>query len=175
MTDPRPLLEIDASAPLLLFEADAKAGAEAAWGWREAGLTVRVARGRKMRTVDRLFDEMAAALQFPYYFGENWAAFDECFADMGWLPMNAGIVVVILDPAEVLTAENNVELAILVRAITHAAQTYAEPIELGEWWDRPAVPFHVVLQAGPADAASVRARWETAGVEVSALSGPSGL
>lgn len=174
MTDPRPLLEIHASAPLLLFEADPKAGAEAAWGWREAGLTVRIARGRKMRSADRLFDEMAAVLQFPYYFGENWAAFDECFADMDWLPMNAGIVVVILDPAEVLAAENNVELATLVRAITHAAQTYAEPIELGEWWDRPAVPFHVVLQSRPAEAESVRAHWETAGAEVSVLSGPSG-
>ena len=52
---------------------------------RKLQLTVRTVRGRKIRTVGRLFDEMAAALQFPYYFGENWPAFDECLADIDWL------------------------------------------------------------------------------------------
>jgi hypothetical protein len=46
-------------------------------GLGDAGLTVRMTRGRKMRTVDGLFDEMAAALQFPCYFGANWDAFSE--------------------------------------------------------------------------------------------------
>lgn len=58
-------------------------------------------------------------------------------------------------------------LSIFVRAIVRAAKTYAEPIEAGEWWDRPAVPFHVVLQADPADAAAARARWLAAGAQVS--------
>lgn len=90
LTDPRPLLVAGDQSPLLLLPADAKAAAEAIWGWREAALTIRAVRGRKMRTVHGLFDEMAAALQFPYYFEENWAAFDECLADMDWLPMNRG-------------------------------------------------------------------------------------
>jgi Barstar (barnase inhibitor) len=31
-------------------------------------------------------DEMAAALEFPYYFGGNRPAFNECTSDMDWLP-----------------------------------------------------------------------------------------
>src|SRR5262249_52404434 len=50
---------------------------------------VRVIRGRKSRTVRAFFDEVSAALQFPYYFGENWAAFDECITDLDWLAGDA--------------------------------------------------------------------------------------
>ena len=81
--------------------------------------------------------------------------------------MNAGIVIVVFDPADVLADAADVELAVLVRAIAHAAETYSQPIESGEWWDRPAVPFHVVLQSAPADAAVVRARWQAAGAVIS--------
>jgi hypothetical protein len=110
MSDHRSLLEVDPQPRLLLFQADAKAAADAIGGWREAGLTVRTIRGRKMGTVDDLFDEVAAALQFPDYFGENWPAFDECFADMDWLPMDVGIVVVILEAEDVLADPADVEL-----------------------------------------------------------------
>lgn len=46
------------------------------------GTVARVVRGKKSRTVSHFFDEISAALQFPYYFGENWAALDECLADL---------------------------------------------------------------------------------------------
>ncbi|NLE81469.1 MAG: barstar family protein [Rhodococcus sp.] len=39
-------------------------------------------RGPKMTTVAHLFDEVAAALQFPYYFGANKDAFDECLSEV---------------------------------------------------------------------------------------------
>ena len=42
-------------------------------------------RGHKAKTTAALFDEFAAALQFPCYFGENWDAFDECLNDLEWL------------------------------------------------------------------------------------------
>src|SRR5262245_41285350 len=42
----------------------------------------RVVRGVKCSTATKLFDEFAAALQFPDYFGENWDAFSDCFADL---------------------------------------------------------------------------------------------
>lgn len=54
MIEPRPLFEVRAAAPLLLAEGDRKAAAEAVIGWRESGLTVRVVRGRKMRTVESM-------------------------------------------------------------------------------------------------------------------------
>jgi hypothetical protein len=34
--------------------------------------------------------EFAASFQFPYYFGENWPAFDECINDLSWLHHAAG-------------------------------------------------------------------------------------
>jgi len=62
-----------------------------------------VARGRRLvkgahafilrgeRCVHRrdLFDEWAAALQFPSYFGYNWDAFEEMVHDLRWLPARA--------------------------------------------------------------------------------------
>ena len=166
MSDPRPLLSVSEASALLVMEADVKSAGAAALSWGDAGLTVRTARGRKMRTVGRLFDEMAAALQFPYYFGENWPAFDECLADMDWLPLAAGVVVLIYDATEVLSDEDEVELAVLVRSIDAARRAYSVPIESGDWWDRPAVPFHVVLHSVPADSAALHARWQKAGALV---------
>lgn len=163
MSDPRALLSVSESSALLMMEADVKSAADAALSWGDSGLTVRTARGRKMRTVERLFDEMAAALQFPYYFGENWPAFDECLADMDWLPLAAGLAVLIYDAAEVLSDADEVELTVLVRLIEAARRAYSAPIESGEWWDRPAVPFHVVLHSLPADSAALHARWRKAG------------
>jgi hypothetical protein len=49
--------------------------------YRERAI-IRLVRGHKARNLDALFDECAAALQFPIYFGENWAAFTDCLRDL---------------------------------------------------------------------------------------------
>src|SRR6516225_3387906 len=54
---------------------------------------VRRIRGHKAKTTAALFDEMAAALQFPSYFGENWNALDECLSDLEWLAGDACLLV----------------------------------------------------------------------------------
>lgn len=63
---------------------------------------VRTVRGTKMRSVDDLFDEFAAAFQFPGYFGQNWPAFDECMSDLEWLPAQ-GYIVMIYEAALLLS------------------------------------------------------------------------
>jgi hypothetical protein len=167
VADPRSLLAVSGSADLLLLVADADAAYRARYAWEQANLTVRRVRGRKMRIVDGLFDEFAAALQFPSYFGENWAAFDECLSDMDdWMPLAAGVVLLVEDPTAVLADEPEVELEVLVRCFRTATETYAAPIERGEWWDRPTVPFHVVLHSQPADAEETSRRWTRAGAQV---------
>ncbi|QIS02446.1 hypothetical protein F5X71_09020 [Nocardia brasiliensis] len=53
----------------------------------DEGYRVVHVRGQRMRTTTELFAEFAAAFQFPWYFGQNWAAFDECMTDLDdWLP-----------------------------------------------------------------------------------------
>lgn len=45
----------------------------------------RVIRGTHCAGKTGLFREWAAALQFPYYFGHNWDAFEECLGDLSWV------------------------------------------------------------------------------------------
>jgi hypothetical protein len=163
MTAPQLLLEVQSSPVLLVFEADAKRTAEAAMAWGAAGLTVRAIRGEKMHSTGALMDEFGAALQFPHYFGANWPALGECLADLDWLLPTAGIAVLVRNAEQALIAEPLEELKALVAVIGRASREYAEPIERGEWWDRPALPFRVVLQADGHVARDASRRWESAG------------
>src|SRR4051794_36382752 len=76
------------------------------WGWQSQtdGRVVRFVRGTKCKNVLSLFDEFSAALQFPYYFGENWNAFNECITDLDWLDARS-FVLVVLDAAALLMDE----------------------------------------------------------------------
>jgi len=129
-----------------------------AWRLAGAGMVVRVVRGWKMRTPEALFDEFAAAMQFPDYFGENWAALDECLADLSWLPAHA-YAIVIARASEVLIEEEWAGIPILRNVIVKVAETWARPVAVGEPWDRPAVPFHVILQAGREEGSALRRAW----------------
>ena len=167
MSDPHRLMRVEGQSPLLLASLDDRQMAEAVMVWREAGLTVRCVRGRKMSRFAGLMDEFSAALQFPYYFGENWSAFQECLGDMDWLPPGAGLVIVVTGASSVLTDDSPAELRTLVHTLVGAAAKYAEPVADGEWWDRSAIPFHVVLQASGMDRAL--ASWRAAGAELTLL------
>ena len=165
MTVPGCLTEVQRDARLKLWTIEAGAAADAALGWLEAGLTVRTVRGAKMRSTVALMDEVAAALQFPHYFGGNWAALDECLADMEWLLPSKGIVLVVRDAGQVLVDDLVEELEAFVTALRNASNEYAESVELGEAWDRPAVPFHVVLLAPGEASADTARRWAAAGAQ----------
>jgi hypothetical protein len=142
----------------LLFEGSNRAIASSVHWWAEVGLTVRVVRGRKMRSRTGLFDEFAAALQFPLYFGENADAFDECVRDLGdSLPAGRGYVIVITEPDQLLADARYEELAWVAGTLGDACEELARPAALGETRDRPGVPFHVVL-AGDREALGRAAR-----------------
>ncbi|WP_405167118.1 barstar family protein [Nocardia sp. NBC_01499] len=101
-----------------------------------SGYLVRELRGTKMRTVARVFDEIAAAMQFPYYFGQNKDAFDECLRDLDdFVGEGTGYVVVIRDSADLL-AEEPAEREWFAEAMRDCA----------EYWSRKGVSFRVVLQ-----------------------------
>jgi len=105
------------------------------------GYLARELRGAKMRTIAGVFDEFAAAFQFPYYFGENKDAFDECLRDLDEFVGEApGYVAIVRDSAELL-AQRPAEREWFTAAMADCAAH----------WSRRGVPFRVVLQHGPAD------------------------
>ncbi|MFD3429459.1 barstar family protein [Nocardia fluminea] len=105
-----------------------------------ADYRVRELRGTKMRTVAELFDEFAAAFQFPYYFGANKDAFDECLRDLDDFVGDAPGYVAVIRTADDLLAEQPAERAWFEAAMRDCAA----------YWARRDVAFRVVLQ-GDAD------------------------
>lgn len=104
------------------------------------GLALRVLRGGRMRTVEALMDEFAAACQLPPYFGRNWDALDECLHDLE-IAGAEGAVFAILDAEQVLSDAPPEQGRILFDLLQGAAQAYAQ--------DAHPLPFHIVLQAEP--------------------------
>lgn len=83
--------------------------ADALVAWEHAAPGKRVARtirGKKCMTKEALFDEFAAALQFPPYFGGNWDGFADCFRDLHRFGEKSAVVIAIVDvekiPAELM-------------------------------------------------------------------------
>lgn len=109
------------------------------------GYLVRELRGSRMRTVGGVFDEFAAAFQFPYWFGANKDAFDECLRDLdeGVGPAR-GYLAVVRDSAELL-ADQPAERAWFAEVMRDTAAH----------WSRRAVLFRVVLQGEPAPVPAV--------------------
>jgi hypothetical protein len=97
-------------------------------------------RGWQCRTAARLFDEFAASLQFPSYFGRNRDAFEDCLTDLDWWHGQLGYVLYILKADEIL-AEEPEQLSTCLDVL-HCA---------GEYWRQqsPPVPFHAVFQVEP--------------------------
>jgi RNAse (barnase) inhibitor barstar len=114
-------------------------------------LAARVIRGRKAATVADFFDEASAALQFPYYFGENWDAFRDCLSDLSWLEADA-VVVFIADAAHLLEQASAAEVQSFVTVVRDAVQR----------WSEAGRPFHVVFQSAPKDEAAVKKHWQAA-------------
>lgn len=137
--------------------------------WATRGLTVRVVRGQKMRTDEALFNEVAAAFQFPSYFGENWDALDECIVDLEWLAPGSGYVLYVVRADEVLADEREWSIGVFVRVLNKAIMEWGTEVAQGEWWDRPPVAFNVVLQVDPQSADAGRSRWIAAGAAVDPL------
>jgi hypothetical protein len=131
-----------------LCVADVSSMTDFAWriGQDEPRSAVRLLRSRKMRNTEELFNEFSAALQFPYYFGETWNAFDECLTDLSWLPAD-GYLIVILGSDELLahSQDSGLELRTLLRLLDVAGREWATPTKQGEAWDRNGKPFHVIF------------------------------
>lgn len=109
---------------------------------------VRILRGKKMHTLQSLFNEFGAVLQSPSYFGENWDAFNECINDLEWLPAK-GYILNIMSANEVLSDEHDeTDFDIFIRQLVDAGKDWAVK---KDYMNSPApdryIPFHVILNA----------------------------
>jgi hypothetical protein len=124
-------------------------------------VAARLIRGQKATTAAGLFNEFAAALQFPPYFGENWDAFDECLNDLDWLHTDA-YVLMILNAVRVLEKGSSEEArqfwALLARTGAEWAKAIAGPRP------RSAKAFHAVLQCTQEEEARLRKELKAAQV-----------
>src|SRR5215471_13238066 len=142
--------------------------ADLIFGWTEKHpqCAIRRLRGQKCSDVARFFDEIGAALQFPYYFGENWDAFWECITDLSWLWRPCSLIVV--DRADLLLRESPDGFTTFIRLMHDAA---------GYWRDHPAdfdgelrpAPFHTLLACPPESLPALTTRVETVGLPTSLL------
>jgi hypothetical protein len=77
---------------------------------------------------------------------------------------------VVRQPLDVLRYADT-DLPVFVRLLSKAISEWAVPAVQGEWWDRPAVPFHVILQSDVNEATDVESRWLGARAKLRRLNG----
>ncbi len=126
-------------------------------GYREDGrdVCVRRLRGRKMQTRDALMNEFGAAYQFFEEFGENWNALRECLNYLDeWLPAQAYVMVI--EKAEaVLRDEDALQMVALLKTLQICGEWWSKPIDDNPPFNRPALPFHVLMNVSDDSPAEV--------------------
>lgn len=104
---------------------------------------IRMIRGKKSTNVPAFFDEVAGALQFPYYFGENWDALEECIRDLSWLDRNSFLLMI--NNAHLFLCEApDKDIRIFIDVLANASETWlTQTTEVGG--EELPTPFHVVF------------------------------
>jgi hypothetical protein len=115
------------------------------------GMCIRRLRGEKMSNESRLFDEVSAACQFPYYFGENWDALSECLNDLSWMPADSYVLVV--SNACLVLADDRLGFDTFVRILSDTGRHWSEFHEDTRPWAPDPHAFHVAMQVESEDAA----------------------
>jgi hypothetical protein len=117
-------------------------------GWQirlkdERAIT-RIIRGRHARTLDAFYSECAAALQLPYYFGENWDAFNDVIRDLEWLPGDSYLLM--FDDAHLLLDQESPRmLEVLIRLLAEASAYWRTP-SIYYPRNRNPTPFHTIFR-----------------------------
>ena len=127
-------------------------------GSNEKRTVCRVVRGHKATTEPAFFDECAAAWQFPYYFGENWDAFDECLTDLQWLPAEA-YVLCVTQAIHLLEKEPSDRQHRLLLVLQRIVKEWGQSTR-----SQPAPVFQVLLQCTAEEKPSLDQRLQAAAI-----------
>jgi len=117
--------------------------------------------GTKCTTVDDLFHEFSKAFEFPNYFGNNWAAFDECLNDLDWLEGKAYVLLISDSDKIIITSENDFKT--LMKILIQTVDEWTEGKKYDEFPKSP-TPFHFVFQCSKEDFEEFEKRLEKSGV-----------
>jgi RNAse (barnase) inhibitor barstar len=105
---------------------------------------VTILRGKRMKNFSSFYQEIAAVLQFPYYFGNNWNALIECIQDLLWI--NKNYFLLGIDAADLILAEETRDdYSAFIDLLDRTASFFSSPYEENKPWGRKAKPFHVIL------------------------------
>ncbi len=106
---------------------------------------LRILRGRNCRNRAALFNEWAAALQFPWYFGRNMDAFQECLEDLDdWQDGNYYAIFVTTSDEVLMESENDFKVLIeVLQSVTKGWQKDWDEVSGGP---RSKKPFKIVFQ-----------------------------
>ncbi len=111
-----------------------------------SGMLMRQLDAERMKTVDSFYDELCQVLELPEYFGRNLNALDECITDLDWLPIG-GPILLLIEKSEMLLSDASKDLFEgFMSVLNDAGKEWSRPVDKGEDWDRPGLPFHVIFQ-----------------------------
>ncbi len=133
-------------------------------GGKQSLILARIMRGRRCGTKRELFQEWAAALQFPYYFGGNWDAFEECINDLDWIPMEHFVFFVTHTSHLLHTSER--DFATFAQIMSEAARRGGDVAGRSSERVRVAYSFHVVFHCEPGDEAETWSRFLRVGIAI---------
>lgn len=88
---------------------------------------VRIVRGSRCENERDFFREWAAALQFPYYFGHNWDAFNECLNDLEWI--RADRLLIALSSVENVLVDDQERWETVLKRLRNASRSPGVPPE----------------------------------------------
>ncbi|WP_161939574.1 barstar family protein [Paramesorhizobium deserti] len=106
--------------------------------------------GKSMMNLETLYDEISKAFHFPPYFGRNYNALSEMLSDLSWFERNAYSILV-ENSSFVLADEKESALTGLLDVLSNVGEEWSQPIDQGEPWDRPSIPFHAIFQIDKAE------------------------
>lgn len=107
----------------------------------EKGAYTSYLRGMRCKTEELFFYEVSASFQFPYYFGENWPAMDECLCDLEWLgiPFFINKICIVIDDFSCMFSEQaHIQNALQERVIKYMGIMI-------DYWEKQNVPVEVWL------------------------------
>lgn len=105
-----------------------------------AGMFVVRMDSSSIKTKSEILDVFGKAFGFPSP-AYNWSGLEDWMRDLSWLAFS-GIVISISHSGTVRRGAHFDNLPDVLRSI---GAEWAKPVRQGEWWDRPAVPFHTLL------------------------------